>query len=73
VYLPGFEEHGGYCAAQCEGVDDTCPWQPYPAAGECALSDMDESFWCILFCEETGDCPPTQVCVEAWSDVMVCL
>ena len=73
IGLSGYEAYGSYCAAQCEGEDpDDCPGQPYDAQAQCALTDNEYNFWCILVCTDAVQCPPDQECINVGS-ASVCL
>jgi hypothetical protein len=63
---------GRFCAASCSGEGGECPPTDYEAEGQCLLSDGQGEFYCILVCEDAGECPPDQPCVEV-GGVTVCL
>jgi hypothetical protein len=67
-------DNGPYCAASCPGQGGTCPATEYAAEVTCAITDQaGSSFWCILVCTSSDQCPTDQTCAAMGQSVSVCL
>ena len=67
------ESYGGVCAPQCSGQGGDCPEHDYEGQAECWATDGEGTWWCILMCDDSAECPPDQECVDDGQDNTLCL
>jgi hypothetical protein len=62
----------GYCAESCDGNYVSCSDTAFTAQSQCAVTDGEDLFWCILICVHDSDCPSDQPCVDTGQGASIC-
>jgi len=62
----------GICSATCYEPYTDCVKTGFGGESSCVLAGGGASFRCALICEEDGQCPPDQGCVETDWDETLC-